>query len=609
MTSLIQSVGSQGDLGELRIGDYQVKLSGNLNGFEMALTTKTLHQDLHILVLSLTHKEPSVPSQITLDWCQPSHDIAGVWTSNFETSRKTLAADWLGMDDLLDSQLTRDAPVYSLFGSDDSNKLTVAVSDAINRVWLNSCLREEDASIHNTIRLFGEPQKQSRRYDVEIRFDYRSLAYYEALKEVVDWWAEQPGYTPLAVPDSAKLPTYSTWYSFHQDIAFNTLLEEVKAAKQLGFETIIVDDGWQTDDTNRGYRYAGDWQPQRLPNMQEFVAAVHAEGMKAMLWYSVPFVGESSQAGKRFSAMLSQYIPHHQAFVLDPRYPEVREYLAAHYRRAVAEWGWDGLKLDFIDCFKTYCDVSAEAAEGRDYLCVYDAVDGLLRQVIEELRAINPQVLIEFRQHYTGPRMRAYSNMFRVHDSPNLALVNRVGVTDLRFLSGNTAVHSDMLMWHPDEAVENAAFQLLNVLFSVPQISVKLSTIAQPHLEMVRFYINYWISNRDVLIDGELQANSPLLNYSLISSHSEEKKIIVYYADQIAGLTTQDKNRKYIDLVNAKNSQELVMRVDEDLGQFETTIRDCKGVVQSTQMIHLVSGLNSISVPVSGIASLVHSPG
>ena len=24
-------------------------------------------------------------------------------------------------------------------------------------------------------------------------------------------------------------------------------------------ESIIVDDGWQTDDNNRGYAYCGDW--------------------------------------------------------------------------------------------------------------------------------------------------------------------------------------------------------------------------------------------------------------------------------------------------------------------------------------------------------------
>ena len=31
------------------------------------------------------------------------------------------------------------------------------------------------------------------------------------------------------------------------------LLRELKLAKTLGMETVIIDDGWQTDDNSRGY--------------------------------------------------------------------------------------------------------------------------------------------------------------------------------------------------------------------------------------------------------------------------------------------------------------------------------------------------------------------
>lgn len=40
--------------------------------------------------------------------------------------------------------------------------------------------------------------------------------------------------------------------------------------------------------------------------------------------------------------------------------------------------------------------------------------------------------------------------------------------------SGDTAVHSDMLMWHRDDRDEAVALQLLSVAFAVPQISVRL---------------------------------------------------------------------------------------------------------------------------------------
>ena len=52
--------------------------------------------------------------------------------------------------------------------------------------------------------------------------------------------------------------------------------------------------------------------------------------------------------------------------------------------------------------------------------------------------------------------------MFRVGDCPNNFVKNRVGITDLRMLSGQSAVHSDMLMWHPEESPENCAIQMEN---------------------------------------------------------------------------------------------------------------------------------------------------
>ena len=111
-------------------------------------------------------------------------------------------------------------------------------------------------------------------------------------------------------------------------------------------------------------------------------------------------------------------------------------------------------------------------------------------------RAIDPEVMIEFRQPYIGPLMRKYGNMFRAGDAPNAYVANRVRTIDLRLLSGETAVHSDMIMWHPDEPVERAALQLLNVMFSVPQVSVRLGEIPRPHLDMVTFYTGYWSENR-----------------------------------------------------------------------------------------------------------------
>ena len=97
-------------------------------------------------------------------------------------------------------------------------------------------------------------------------------------------------------------------------------------------DTVIIDDGWQTDDNNRGYAYCGDWEvtPTKFPDMREFVDRVHAEGMKVMLWYSVPYIGVHSKAYQKFHDMLLDSSGK-EWFCADPRFKEVRGFLTETY--------------------------------------------------------------------------------------------------------------------------------------------------------------------------------------------------------------------------------------------------------------------------------------
>ena len=106
----------------------------------------------------------------------------------------------------------------------------------------------------------------------------------------------------MSVPDIAKHPMYSTWYSYHQNIDTEAVVAECKKAYELGMRAVIVDDGWQTDNSERGYAYCGDCMPaiKRIGDMKAFVDAVHSTGMKFILWYSVPFVGKYSEAWNKF---------------------------------------------------------------------------------------------------------------------------------------------------------------------------------------------------------------------------------------------------------------------------------------------------------------------
>ena len=104
------------------------------------------------------------------------------------------------------------------------------------------------------------------------------------------------------------------------------------------------------------------------------------------------------------------------AYVLDPRYKKVRDFLVNTYVNTVKEYDLDGLKLDFIDEFDMrQADEKARAYDDkRDTQSLVDAVDMLMTDVRNALSAIKSDILIEFRQNYVGPMIRKYGNMFRV---------------------------------------------------------------------------------------------------------------------------------------------------------------------------------------------------
>jgi alpha-galactosidase len=342
------------------------------------------------------------------------------------------------------------------------------------------------------IEFFLDPVPPLNEYRTTVRFDTRKLRYYDILKDVSDWWAAMPELharvraRACAAADVFHVVQLPPGHHARVDRGRMQAL-----AKELGMESVIVDDGWQTEVKHRGYAYCGDWEPtkSKFPDMRAHVDRVHALGMKYLLWYSVPFVGVHTKAFDRFKdKFLSPPKPDGKAqwFTLDPRFPDVREYLINIYENALRDYDLDGFKLDFVDCFGTHEDTKDAFGDGRDYESVPEAADRLMSDIIARLQKIKPDVMIEFRQGYIGPAMRKYGNIFRVGDVPNNAAAgNRMGSMLLRALSapgGNpadTAIHSDMVMWHYEDTVQSAAMQLIHSLFTVPQISVRLAEVPE----------------------------------------------------------------------------------------------------------------------------------
>lgn len=576
------------------------EILGDQEGLDITLQKNEIEDGLLTYKLHIKANRPINMPRITLQCKFSAQNIKGVWHPN-SLYDKRLRADWESPS--LKACVSVGAPVISLFGHNNENRLLIACSDDVHPIELKVPVREEDNLIYGALTFFAEGTPKMDTYTATIRVDMRSIPYAVAIQATADWWY-QSNSTDLYVPASAAEPVYSTWYSYHQNLSEERLLIECKIAKEMGYKVLIIDDGWQTLDSNRGYDYTGDWNPERLTNIKSLVRKVQEMDMKVMLWFSVPFCGKHSSAYQKFKGkFLTEN--HRWAPVFDPRYPDVRAHLTSLYVRAIKDWGLDGLKLDFIDDFKIYPDTDLGSCAERDHDSIYEAVKSLIEEVYEKLKAINPDVLIEFRQQFIGPSMQQNANMFRAFDCPNDPVTNRIRISDTRLLCKQAKVHSDMITWHSEEEVEQSALQMIGLLFSVPQLSVRMDEISEDHSKMIRFYTDFWLSRRKVLLEGEFSPMDPIANYPIISGLHDQHQVIAVYQSRVVFI---EHNTWKLDLVNGSSQAQLYCEFEVELGTSRLTTYDCMGNKLNTEEKDLKKGLYRFEVPVSGLIMIERIP-
>jgi alpha-galactosidase len=559
---------------------------------------------VHLVLLALELPEPGVPERVTVSFRHSLTDVQGLWRPDYQPERifdRTLEPPW----ESFRTSGTRSAPVVCAYAQSGENRITFAWSDARNPARLSANVDEETGELLCRLTLFDLPSAPLAEYEATLRVDTRSITYYDALDAVRAWWDAMPEYEPAPVPALAREPVYSTWYSFHLALSADAVEEQCRLAKDIGCSVVIVDDGWQTNTSDRGYSSCGDWQPAatKFPDMRGHVKRVQALGLKYLLWFAMPFVGERSAAWGAFADKLLAYEPvgwSGRWGVVDPRFPDVRDFLVSTYERAARDWGIDGFKLDFVDEFQLR--EQDRFGEGRDTDSVVDALEQVLTEVTTRLRARNPDVAIEFRQTYTGPLMRKFGNMLRAFDCPNDALENRLRTLTLRLLAGETPVHSDMLMWAPEADVESAAMQFVNVLFAVPQISLRLDRLPEQHLEMLRFWLGFWREHRDVLLDGRLRPLHPELNYPLVLAEHGERLVAAAYGQELVGL---ERLPAQTFLVNGTWRERLVVEVAQPCERI-VRVHDCTGRLRR-QLSMRLAGFTAIDVPRAGLVELALS--
>lgn len=576
---------------------------------ESAKVSVSMSEDYgaEIYRIELSADEPV--TGVKLSFHIPAGDIAGRWFPRSQMFDKGVHNSW---ESATWMSYSGGAPLVSFYRSDDRNRLTAALSDCMASWALKIGVDDRTKCLEfiaetKKIPLSGDPN----RYTLSLFIDASTSGtspigsklidktamnlrpermYWESIRAASDFMASF--YPPRRLPDFAFDPVFSSWYSFQREIYDDKVLGQCRLAYDLGCRTLFLDDGWQTTPGVSDYSCAGDWIPNtdKFPDMKGFVDKVHEIGMRAVLWIGPGLCGSASKLNKLYG---EKKLP---CGFLDPRFPEARARMADDVCRIARIYGFDGLKLDFIDSFHGD-DVTPETADGRDYMSVMDAVDDMMRLIAGHLTAISPDFLIEYRQNYTGPAIMANANMVRVGDCPQDYLTNRVGAIDLR-LHTHAAVHSDMVQFNPGEPVEVSALQLVNILFCTPQISVMFDQISDEQREMLKFWLGFMSEKRELLQKSALEPHRCDANYSYVTARSVDEELHAMYSER---LTTLENPRKRIYIVNAVDRSPLFVTARERFDA-DCRILDCVGSEVGKSVVTISDTPVKLDVPMCGMA-------
>jgi alpha-galactosidase len=205
----------------------------------------------------------------------------------------------------------------------------------------------------------------------------------------------------LAAPRAPAAAYEGVWCAWGYEREFSTALVEATLPKvrELGLGWAVIDDGWQAR--------VGDWtpNPRVFPggetDVKALAGAIRAAGLKPRLWIAPLAVAPGSDELHDASDMLLldkdgavQNVSWWNSFMLCPAYGKTIEHARAWTRRILADWDFDGLKIDgqhlngVAPCFNP-----AHRHARPEASC--EGLAGFFQAIYETARAIKPDAVIE----------------------------------------------------------------------------------------------------------------------------------------------------------------------------------------------------------------------
>lgn len=346
----------------------------------------------------------------------------------------------------------------------------------------------------------------------------------------------------IRLPDAPKDAFDPIWCAWGYGRAFTPVqvFETLPVVKQLGFGWAVLDDGWQVA--------LGDWRPRtdKFPagdaDMKALVDRIHAAGLKAQLWWAPMGADPGSRTAREHPDWLlrnadgtTRKITWWDSQYLCPAVPGVREDAAAFVRKALGEWGFDGLKIDgqhlnaAPECFNPahHHASPAEAPEG---------VPGYFAAIWDAAQATKPGAVIEICPCGTGYSFFTlpYLNVTVASDPESSWQIRTKGKT-LKALAGDRIAffgdHVEMSDGGEDFASTFGVGGVIGTNFAWPGAPGEKdkTLLLTPHREKVwADWVRLYEEKR--LSEGEYRGDLYDIGFDRPEAHAVAKDGAMYYA-------------------------------------------------------------------------------
>lgn len=353
----------------------------------------------------------------------------------------------------------------------------------------------------------------------------------------------------------------NSWEASHFDFTEDSLLNLAELAKEIGADTLVVDDGWfgERDSTRKSL---GDWIEDRkkFPDgIESFSDKIHEKGLKLGLWFEPEMLNPDSNLYRSHPEWSLGSINMRRSFgrgqfVLDMTNPEVIEYLKSAIDNMIERSNLDYIKWDMnrniTEAYSNYLSIDRQGELFHRYMI---GVYKLMSHICEKY----PNIIIENCASGGGRfdfGMLYYSPQIWTSDDSDAAERLKIQYgTSICYPLSSMSNHITAVPNQQTDRTVPLNFRNDVASFGILGYELDLSKISHDKLNEIRIQLNRYKKQQKLILSGRFwRLKSPFdgneTAWEVISENGEE--ILVGWYKLLA--KPNQRNQEYLKLTGLK---------------------------------------------------------